>query len=100
MYVVTIQHLNYNEQESKKHNLQFMFHLWPWNKAKVVKSGMDQYNPITVMFMQTLKDLTQAVSKKKWMLKFLSDQETCLFSPMEYMQKLKILVYSWSNWCN
>ena len=36
MYVPTKQCLDHAEQESKKHNLQFMFliHLWPWNGSR------------------------------------------------------------------
>ena len=43
MYVAAIQHFNYSEQASKKHNLYIMFliHSWPWNKVKVIKLDMN-----------------------------------------------------------
>ena len=46
MYIATTQHLNcirQSKQESKKHNLQFIFlkHLWTWSKFKVVKPTID-----------------------------------------------------------
>ena len=50
--------LNYSEQESKN-NLQFMIltYRWPWNKVKVIKSGMNCKTLSKVKIMQILTDL-------------------------------------------
>ena len=63
--VATIQHLNYKRQESKMHNLQFIFltPLWPWNKVKVIKPRMAMLIPSKVIVMQSLNNLA---SMKKY----------------------------------
>ena len=50
--------------------------------------------------MQSLKDLTLMLSKKKQMLKFFSYQEICQLSPLNMCKKSKEVVYSWSTWPN
>ena len=47
-------------------------------------------DPNKVIIMQSLKNLTQTVSMKKYKtLKFLSDQETCQLSPLSMRESQK-----------
>ena len=108
MHVATIQHLNYSGQESQTHNLQFIFltHPWPWSKVKVIKPKMTIYTRSKGMIMQSLKDLVLMMSEKKPMLKFFLKHVSIKAhvhwhtSMFEHVHTQKIVVYSWSAWCN
>ena len=73
MYDTTVQCKNYSWQESKMYNLQFIFltHLWPWNKAKVIKQSMKMLTRSKVNInMQSLKNVALTASKKQAMFFF------------------------------
>ena len=72
-------------------------YLWPWNKAKVIKPGINCSTVSKVIIMQSLKDLPKAVPSKKPVLKVLSNQKTSIISP-EYVQTWKIVVYLLFTW--
>ena len=81
MYVVTIQHLNYSRQESKKHILQFIVPtpLWPWNKVNVTKPTIKMLTLSKAITMQSLKDLALTVSEEKATLKFVQTRKYVTF---------------------
>ena len=101
LFDVCCNHTMIRENQNPKHaicSLSF-WHLWPWNKVKVIKPRMTMWTPKEVMRMQSLKDLALMVCEKKPTWFFFKRGNMSVIS-LEHERKSKIVVYSWSTRCN
>ena len=66
-----------NSRQKSKNNLLFVIltYLWPWNKVKVIKPGMNCWTVSRVIITNSLKHLPYTVSVKNPKLKFSSNQK-------------------------
>ena len=44
------------KKRRRKKELMILIHLWPWNKVRLTKPGINWYTPSKVIIMQSLKD--------------------------------------------
>ena len=55
----------------------FLTHLWPWNKVKVLKSGLNWSTPSKSIIIHCLKDIALTVSEERQTFLFFSNEKIC-----------------------
>ena len=72
-------------------------HLWLWNKAKVIKSYMNQYTPSKIIILESLKDLYEQSVQEKANVKVFVKSGNIAVIFLEYMWRSEIVICSWSG---
>ena len=80
--------LNYSGQKSKNNLCMILTYVWPWNKVKIIKLGINWSTLSRVIIVQSLKDCSETVLAKKPTV-FLSDQERHQLFPLNICKSEK-----------